>query len=115
MIDFSQASIDQITFHKISIEPERCSTNENEFDIDAEQEELIIKMFLKPFDSVAETFEFRHDIDIDLNVLAVLSKEVESEERDFLSITKDVHTHLQSVSKHPNICLLYTSPSPRDA
>lgn len=36
-------------------------------------------------------------------MLAVLSNDIVEEERDFLSVTKDVHTHLQAVSKHPNI------------
>jgi len=103
MIDFSQANIDKVTFHKFSLEEARSSVNENEYELDEEHETLILKTFLKPFESVAETYEFKHDIDIDLNVLAVLSNDVVEEERDFLSISKDVHTHLQAVSKHPNI------------
>ncbi len=103
MIDFSQANIDKVTFHKFSVEDARSSVNENEYELDEEHETLILKTFLKPFESVAETYEFKHDIDIDLNVLAVLSNDIVEEERDFLSVTKDVHTHLQAVSKHPNI------------
>ena len=103
MIDFSQANIDKVTFHKFSVEDARSSVNENEYELDEEHETLILKTFLKPFESVAETYEFKHEIDIDLNVLAVLSNDIVEEERDFLSVTKDVHTHLQAVSKHPNI------------
>ncbi|MFK7900386.1 MAG: nucleoid-associated protein, partial [Cyclobacteriaceae bacterium] len=103
MIDSNVASIDHITFHKISVEPERSSLNESDYDIDAEEEELLLNIFLKPFESVSETYEFKHDIDKDMNVLFKLSESIHQESKDFMSLSNDIHTHLQSVSKHPNI------------
>jgi hypothetical protein len=60
------------------------------------------KIFLKPFLSNTTTYEFKHEINIELNPLFNLSRSI-FEGTDFVSQSKNICQHLNSVSKHPNI------------
>ena len=60
------------------------------------------KIFLKPFTSIVASFEFSHDIDIELNPLYKTAQTIFDED-DFINQSKNIAKHLRSVSKHPNI------------
>jgi len=73
------------------------------YDLESEEEqEVLKKIFLKPFVSSFTTYEFKHEIDLELNPLFKLAQAIVTGE-DFIAKSKDVAKHLKSVSKHPNI------------
>ena len=104
MIEFNQVVIENLIFHKVGNENHESFTNnfEIEFMSGEENEETLRKIFLKPFGNSSATHEFKHDINLDLNPLFSLSKDIFSGD-DFISKSQDIHQHLISVSKHPNI------------
>jgi hypothetical protein len=69
---------------------------------DQDEEAVLKKLFLKPFQSQTTTFEFAHNINLDYNVLFGLSKAV-LEGDNFVEDSKKIAQHLVEVSKHPNI------------
>ena len=103
MIDFEEAIVNNLIFHRIGTEQSLSFTNEEEYDVSNDiEEELLRKIFLKPFSTSLSTYEFKHEIDIELNVLFKIARDIYKEE-NFVSSTKDIHQHLKNVSKHPNI------------
>ena len=77
--------------------------NDSEYNLgESEEENTLKKIFLKPFTSAAATYEFSHEINLDLNPLYKLSAAIFDNE-DFTETSKNIHQHLKSVSKHPNI------------
>ena len=103
MIEFSEAIINNLIFHRIGVESGLSYLSTSEYDIHSEEEEEILKrIFLKPFSNNVTTYEFKHDIDIELNALFKVSRAIYKEE-NFILKSNDIHQHLKSVSKHPNI------------
>jgi len=68
----------------------------------SEQDLILKNIFLKPFSSCIETYEFHHDIDINLNPLYKISNDIYNEGL-IKKYSNDILKHLISVSKHPNI------------
>ena len=67
-----------------------------------------------PFSWLNELVELDQDINTLSDQLTFIGLEVESVETlgsEFDGVVAGVVTHVQ---QHPNACLLYTSPSPRD-
>lgn len=103
MIDFNEAIIEKLIFHRVSNNDKISIVSDDLYEYDNEEEERILKtIFLKPFCSLITTYEFKHSIDIELNPLFQLSRSIYNGE-DFIERSKDVFTHLKTVSKHPNI------------
>ncbi|MDR0606669.1 MAG: nucleoid-associated protein, partial [Bacteroidales bacterium] len=103
MIEFNESIIDKLIFHKISTNGNLSIVNNKLYKYKNEEEENILKnIFLKPFISQITTYEFNHEIDLNLNILFQLSKSIYDDE-DFIEKSKDIFTHLKTVSKHPNI------------
>ncbi len=103
MIEFDEAIVNNLIFHKIGSEQTMSFLNESEYNLNSEEEEETLKrIFLKPFTSAISTYEFSHDIDIELNVLFSLIKGLLKDE-PFIEKSQSIHQHLKSVSKHPNI------------
>ncbi|RLD46530.1 MAG: hypothetical protein DRI86_02980, partial [Bacteroidetes bacterium] len=103
MIEFDEAIINNLIFHRIGMDQSVSFLNEKEYGVNNDPEEdLLRKIFLKPFSTSLSTYEFKHDIDIELNVLFKIAKDIYKEE-DFVKASKDIHQHLKDVSKHPNI------------
>jgi len=103
MIEFKETIIRNLIFHKISNIEKDNYLNSELFTFTNDEEEMVLKkIFLKPFLTSATTYEFKHDIDLELNVLYKLSTSI-YEEENFVDISKNIHQHLKSVSKHPNI------------
>ncbi len=103
MIVFNETDIKHLIVHRISIENDNCfvSNDEHAFS-DLEEVELFKKIFLKPFTNVTTTYEFRHEINLELNPLFTVAKNLIAK-NDFVAGSQDVHQHLKTVSKHPNI------------
>src|SRR5690554_5729557 len=103
MINFNQAQISQLILHKISVEKDRSFINKDTYHFNNEEEEMILRsIFLKPFLKHTATYEFTHEVDLDLNPLYKLSKELNTE-KNFIEVAEKIFQHLDSVSKHPNI------------
>ena len=103
MIEFNETSISKFAIHRISNEEENCSLNETIYETISEDEEEILKrIFLKSFQTNTTTYEFKHEVDIELNTLLKLSKSI-NDRGNFLSKSKNIFQHLKAVSKHPNI------------
>jgi len=103
MIEFNEATIDNIIFHRIGIESDMSFLGMAEYELTKiEEEDLLKKIFLKPFVGVATTHEFRHEIELGLNTLFKLARDIYKGE-NFIEKSKDIYQHLKTVSKHPNI------------
>jgi len=102
MIHIDDTIIRKLIYHRINLES-NAGLNETLFDFSNDEEEGVLrKIFLKPFLSNTTTYEFMHEIDIELNPLFTLSRSI-LEGNDFISRSKDICQHLKTVSKHPNI------------
>lgn len=103
MIQIEDSIITELALHRVGPEDDHAVYSDTLADFeDAQEDALLKKMFLKPFQSHAYTFEFAHDINLDYNVLFNLCKSIQ-EGSDFRTQSADIARHLQSVSKHPNI------------
>ncbi|HNE50419.1 MAG TPA: nucleoid-associated protein [Chitinophagales bacterium] len=102
MIEYQEATIRKLSFqtigeHPAKINPPYIYEYESE-----EEEEILKKIFLKPFTATHTTYEFTHTIDLELHPLFKLSKAIYNSS-DFEETSKHILQHLYSVSKHPNI------------
>jgi hypothetical protein len=103
MIDIEAATIQKLIYHRLHPNDGYGSFSEALFNPDGEEEEdVLLKIFLKPFLSSTSTYEFGHEIDLKLNALFSLSRSI-FEDGDFIAQSKNICQHLISVSKHPNI------------
>ena len=69
---------------------------------DNSDNDILKNILLEAFISVNVTYEFVHDIDIDLNVLRKIVKKYQNEE-DLLHTSKDIYQHLKAIATHPKI------------
>ncbi len=103
MIEFSEAFINKLIFHRISMEPDQSIISNALLDVSNKEEEEILKgIFLKAFASSTVTYQFHHEVDISLNTLLKIATDIHNDE-NFVMKSINIHQHLQSVSKHPNI------------
>jgi hypothetical protein len=108
MITIEGARIKNLIYNFISNDSNKNDFNENEFKFEGEsdsiieEEEVLKKIFLKPFLSHYATFEFKHDISIDLNPLYTFVQHLRNGD-NFVEQSKKICQHLKTVSKHPNI------------
>lgn len=101
MINISESIIRKIFTQHIS---KSNLLNNNCFEIVSNEEEdiLLKKIFLKPFTSTIETYEFSHEIDIALNPLFSIVNKLH-EGTDSEQTSSAILKHLLNVSRHPNI------------
>ena len=103
MIQIEDTIIRKLIYHKLSLENNNSVLSETLYDFSNDEEEAVLKkIFLKPFLSSNTTYEFKHEIDLELNPLFKLSQSI-FEGSDFISQSKNICQHLKTVSKHPNI------------
>ena len=101
MINFEDAVIKQMIVHRV--ESESLILNSLPFYHSGEAEENALKrILLKTFATQAITYEFGHDVDLEYNVAYRTAKQL-FHTGEFIECSHDLTTHLQSVSKHPNI------------
>ena len=109
MINFKRATIERMMFHRYSQDESLSAISEVEYSFDdipelgPSAEGLLLEIFLKPFAFLGNTYEFTHQVDVEMNVLNKLVDDLYSEEKSFVSVSQDIYRHLRDVSKHPNI------------
>ncbi len=103
MIEIDEAIVTNIIFHKLGSDSvsSHISTSEYEFKSE-EEEQLINSIFLKPFINNITTYEFSHNVDIEMNVLFNIARNIKNDD-SFILRSKDIFQHLKDMSKHPNI------------
>ena len=103
MIQLEETHIRELIYHPFKMDGEETNLNDSIYTYqDPGELETLKKIFLKPFLTNVNTFEFTHAIDVKLNVLFELASSIHKD-GDFISTSKQIARHLQSVSKHPNI------------
>jgi len=103
MIQLEETQIRELIYHPFKMDGDESDLNDSIYTYqDPGELETLKKIFLKPFLTNVNTFEFTHAIDVKLNVLFELASSIHKDS-DFISTSKQIATHLQSVSKHPNI------------
>jgi hypothetical protein len=103
MIQIEDTIIRKLIYHRLSTDNNNSILSETLYDFSNDEEEVVLKkIFLKPFLSNTTTYEFMHEIDLELNPLFKLSESI-LDGNDFISQSKNICQHLKTVSKHPNI------------
>lgn len=100
MIEFKGASIKELFFQKIKEESTLPYLLQNEFS--PADEEVLKNIFLKPFQNSTTTYQFKHEVDLELNVLYQLSRKIHHEE-SINETYEGIMSHLKTSSRHPNI------------
>jgi len=100
MIEYKGASIKELFLKKIKEEPSGQHLTQSEFS--PSEEETLKNIFLKPFEGSITTYQFAHEVDLELNVLFQLSRKIFHDET--ISDTHEgIISHLRTSSRHPNI------------
>jgi hypothetical protein len=102
MIEIEDAIISKVIYHRIATEGNEAFSNTLYEYKEEEEVATLKKIFLKPFVSTVTSYEFTHDIDVNLNSLFKTAQIVYNED-DFINQSKNIGKHLKSISKHPNI------------
>lgn len=103
MIQIEEAVIRQLITHRVGADENRSTISSQLAEYSDEDDAgTVKKILLKPFLTNSSTFEFRHEVGIDYNILFKIAKSV-YEEDDFIENSKKIVQYLISVSKHPNI------------
>lgn len=103
MILIEETTIQKLILHRVLSAESEAVINDSLVDnLGDEEENVFKKVLLNPFLSHAQTFEFKHDVNIDYNVLFNLSKKIYHGE-NYIEKTEEIVRHLISASKHPNI------------
>ena len=104
-MDISSSRLKKIAIHHVGnktreegIDLSREETNFNE-----ELEETLLRNYLKPFSKQNLVYDFFHESDLSLNVVANLSGRIFSQPDIFVRQTQNIVKHLYSTSNHPNI------------
>ncbi|MEM9341175.1 MAG: hypothetical protein AAGA66_20750 [Bacteroidota bacterium] len=101
MIEYKGASIQELFFQKIKEEQE-SEMNLSQKEFSPSEEEMLKKIFLKPFEGTVNTYQFKHDVDLELNVLFQLSRQIHQNEA-IGELADGIISHLRTSSRHPNI------------
>lgn len=102
MIAYKGASVRELFFQNVSeehLEEERYLTR-NTFT--ASEEESLRTIFLKPFVNTTNTYRFKHHVELELNVLFSLSRDI-YRNQSIGSTHEEIVDHLRACSTHPNI------------
>ena len=102
MIEINETRISSLNYHRICNDDNRLFVSNYLYNFESEDEEILKKIFLKPFLASSVTYEFKHDIDLELNPLFKISQSIYNGE-DFKTKSQQVYQHLKTSSKHPNI------------
>lgn len=103
MIDYTHTTIEKLIIHHIAKEEGNSIISDKEIkEINETDFSILNDIFLKPFTKNAITYEFTHEIDLDMNVLSRISNTI-SKADDFVKSSQNIFKHLKAVSKHPNI------------
>lgn len=103
MIQIEETIIRKLILHRIMNEEGESIISKDLLNYTSEDEEnLLKKIFLKPFTNHSQTFEFGHKIDLGYNILFSLAKNI-YEGNDFIEQSENIAKHLSLSSKHHKI------------
>ena len=103
MIQIEEAVLRQLILHRVGNEEDKLVLGDQVSEYTGEEEmNACKKLLLKPFVNHSATFEFRHELGVDYNILFKLVKALFAEE-DFVESSQQIARLLSSVSRHPNI------------
>lgn len=103
MIQIEETIIRKLIYHRINIGSNKTEVSDTLWNnVNDEEDEILKKIFLKPFLSNITTYEFKHEINIELNPLFKLSQSIFRGD-NFIIQSQNICQHLKTVSKHPNI------------
>lgn len=103
MVEIDEAIVTNIIFHRLGLESGSSFINTAEYKFKSDDEEDVLnRIFLKPFTNNVTTYEFTHNVDLEMNVLFNIARDIKKDD-NFVIKSKDIHQHLKDVSKHPNI------------
>lgn len=105
MIEYELARINKLIYHRLHDVESDLAPELNDsvyFRADEAEDEALRRIFLKPFNQVAQTQEFTHSVSLELNPLFSLCKSIELGQ-DFVFCSKGMAKHLHDVSRHPAI------------
>lgn len=101
MIEYKGATIQELVFQKIK-EENTTGRHLLQTEFAPSEEEILKKIFLKPFEGTTNTYQFTHSVDLELNVLYKLSRSIQ--ENEAIGDTHEgIISHLIDSSRHPNI------------
>ncbi len=109
MINFKRSTIENLMIHHYSQDESQTVISNVEYGFDEipalgpSAESLLLEIFLKPFAYLGNTYEFSHPVDIEMNVLSQLVKNLNNQQVSFVDFSQSCFKHLRDVSKHPNI------------
>lgn len=101
MIEYKGASIQELFFQKIG-EETNSEHHLSQSEFSPSEEEILKNIFLKPFAGTINTYQFTHDVDLELNVLNKLCKKIQADE-SIGNTYEGIISHLRTSSRHPNI------------
>jgi len=91
MINIDETIVNNLIFHRLGMQGAVSYVNTQEYPIADEFEEEVIKsVFLKPFTNHSTTYEFVHDVQLKMNVLFRLAKDIYEEEVFSNSFTRNL-------------------------
>src|SRR4051812_20477127 len=103
MIEYKDATIENLVVHKIGNSKEPGLLSEEEVEFDIENDENTFKNFLlKTFSSQLETYTFTHPVNLELNTVHKCCTDIFTNQ-DFLQVSADIANYLEESSRHPNI------------
>ena len=104
MIEFSEVSLYSVAMHRVGnkLRDEGVSMSNKEITLDFSTEEALSRYFFHPFTN-AESYQFRHDCDMDLNKVYRTCKDIFNDSTLFVEKSQDIARVLYEASTHPQV------------
>lgn len=105
MLDVSSARLTNVAVHRVGnkIREEGISLANEESKVSDSLIELLFQNYLIPLSKQQEVYDFFHESDLSLNVMAAISAKIFDEPSAFVEQTQAVAKHLYASSAHQNI------------
>lgn len=103
MIQLNEAIIGKVICHRICNDELKSIISNDTIDItNTDDSKSFSEILLKPFQNSEMSYEFYHEIDIELNVIYKITQDIYNGE-DFVRKSHDIFSHLAKSSRFPNI------------
>lgn len=105
MIDISAAVLNQVVIHRVGNQSkdEGIFISNDMAVIDQPLSELLLDYFLKSFANASDTYQFVHNVDINMNVVYHSAKHSFQDPSTVHEQSKNILRHLYDQSRHPHI------------
>lgn len=103
MIEICEATINNIICHRICNDDAMSIISKSVVEIDnSDNNKVLSDILLNPFLNIETSYEFYHDIDINLNAIYKIAENIQIGE-NFIKSSHDIFLHLSKSSRFPNI------------